>query len=423
MYIENVDIKNFRGIEKLNIKFQPGVNILIGDNGTGKTSILEALTVVLGGYLQGVQNLKVGGILQDDFRWSMVKLAGASNQIQYHSPEIEFDLNIEGKSFHGLRSRSNRDGNGKTSTKCAEIQKYAQTLANDSKSIMPLLSYMSISRVTMSRRADYGKNVKNQLNDRRCGYIGCMDSIVDKANILEWVRKMSYEKVLHNKEVPELSFFQNVVSEIMTDVSELQRKPEILYSAELENIAYVEEGNVQPVSILSSGYQSLLWMVMDFAFRLALLNPELEDPKNATGIVLIDEIDMHLHPKWQWNILNAFMKTFPQIQFIVATHSPIIIASCKKASLVSVKGVHNVDYLEDAYAYSINKVLELRQNSSGVLKELKEKISTFDRYLNKDQLDEALEILKVLQDQFGYNNTEVIEARTEYELASMMAEE
>ncbi|MDO4647309.1 MAG: AAA family ATPase [Eubacteriales bacterium] len=423
MYIESIYIKNFRGIEKLGINFKPGVNILIGDNGTGKTTILEALTVALGGYLQGIQNLKVGGILQDDFRWSMVKLAGASNQIQYHSPEIEFDLNIEGKSLHGHRSRSNRDGSGKTSTRCSEIQKYAQTIANDHKSIMPLLSYMSISRVTMSRRADYGKTVKNQLNDRRCGYIGCMDSIVDKTNILEWVKKMSYEKVLHNKEVPELTFFQNVVSELMTDVGELQNKPEILYSAELENIAYVENGNVQPVSILSSGYQSLLWMVMDFAFRLALLNPELEDPKMATGIVLIDEIDMHLHPKWQWNILNALIKAFPQIQFIVATHSPIIIASCKKATLINVNGSQDVNYLDDAYAYSINKVLELRQNSSGILKELREKISAFDRCLNKDQLAEALEILTILEEQYGYNNTEVIEARAEYELASMIAEE
>ena len=423
MYIERVNIKNFRGIEKLDIKFNSGVNILIGDNGTGKTTILEALTVALGGYLQGIQNLKAGGILQDDFRWSMVKLGGASNQIQYHSPEIEFDLNIEGKSFRGNRSRSNRDGSGKTSTRCSEIQKYAQKIANDHKSIMPLLSYMSISRVTMSRRADYGKTVKNQLNDRRCGYIGCMDSIIDKTNILEWIKKMSYEKVLHNKEVPELTFFQNVVSDLMADVGELQNKPEILYSAELENIAYVENGNMQPITILSSGYQSLLWMVMDFAFRIALLNPELEDSKKATGIVLIDEVDMHLHPKWQWNILNALIKTFPQIQFIVATHSPIIIASCKKATLINVNCSQAVTYLEDAYAYSINKVLELRQNSFGILKELSEKISAFDRYLNKDQMEEALKLLKLLEEEYGYNNTEVIEARAEYELASMIAEE
>lgn len=423
MYIESVYIKNFRGIEELEIKFHPGVNILIGDNGSGKTTVLEALAVALGGYLQGIQNLKVGGILQDDFRWSMVKLAGASNQIQYHSPEIDFDLNIEGKSLHGHRSRSNREGSEKTSTRCSEIQKYAQEIANNPKSIMPLLSYMSISRVTMSRRADYGKSVKNQLNDRRCGYIGCMDSIVDKANILEWVKKMSYEKVLHNKEVPELTFFQNVVSELMADVSELQDKPQILYSAELENIAYVEDGNVQPVTILSSGYQSLLWMVMDFTFRFAVLNPELVDSKKAIGIVLIDDIDIHLHPKWQWNILNALVKTFPQIQFIVTAHSPIIIASCKNATLINVTGSQNIDYLDDAYAYSIDRILELRQNSSGTLKELKEKIGVFDRYLNKDQLEEALEVLNLLEDQYGYNNPKVIEARAEYELSNMIVEE
>lgn len=92
MYIECAHIQNFRGIENIDLCFKPGVNVLLGDNGTGKTTLLETTAVALGGYLQGIQNQRVGGILQDDFRWSIIKLAGASNQIKYHSPEIEFDL-------------------------------------------------------------------------------------------------------------------------------------------------------------------------------------------------------------------------------------------------------------------------------------------------------------------------------------------
>lgn len=423
MHIEHAHIQNFRGIENIDLCFKPGVNILLGDNGTGKTTILEAITVALGGYLQGIQNLKVGGILQDDFRWSIIKLAGASNQIKYHSPEIEFDLNIEGKTLHGIRRRSDRAGNARTTTKCKEIQKYAQNIANAEHSNMPLLSYMSISRVTMSRRADYGKTAKIQLNDRRNGYIGCMDSVIDKTSILEWIKKMSYEAVLNQKEMPELTFFQNVVSRIMMEVNELDNKPEIRYSADLENIAYIENGIINPVSIMSSGYQSLLWMVMDFAFRLSLLNPEMKDSESATGIVLIDEIDMHLHPKWQWNILNAFQKTFPNLQFIVATHSPIIISSCEGANLIRVKNLNDVEYLESAYAYSINHVLELRQNSRGILSELQNKIGDFDELLNSGDLSKAKKALDEMERLFGYHNSEIIKARSEYEMETILAED
>ena len=108
MYIEHIHIENFRGIEKIDLDLKSGVNILIGDNGTGKTTILEAMANALGGYLQGIQNLKVSGFKQDDFRQSIMKLGGASNSIKYHSPLIGFDLNIDGKTFHGERSRGDR---------------------------------------------------------------------------------------------------------------------------------------------------------------------------------------------------------------------------------------------------------------------------------------------------------------------------
>ncbi|MFR2257935.1 MAG: AAA family ATPase [Clostridium sp.] len=106
-------------------------------------------------------------------------------------------------------------------------------------------------------------------------------------------------------------------------------------------------------------------MTMNLAYRMALLNPEAG--KNMThipGIVLIDELDMHLHPKWQWNVIKALEETFPNIQFIVATHSPIIISSCKNENLILIKGNQEIKYLPNAYGYSVEDVLELRQEST-----------------------------------------------------------
>ena len=251
MYFEHIHVENFRGIESMELDFKPGVNILIGDNGTGKTTVLEALTVALGGYLKGIQNLTARGLLQDDFRWSMVNLAGASRQVKYYAPKIEFELNINGNSLHGMRSRSDRDGSTKTITRCTEIQKAAMEMANDESSNLPLLSYMSISRVTLTKRSDFGKTAKNQLNDRRSGYIGCLESTIDKASILEWFKKISYESILHNKNMPEWKLFQKTVAVIMKEVNELDELPQVYYSSSIEDIAYVENGKIQPISILA----------------------------------------------------------------------------------------------------------------------------------------------------------------------------
>ena len=127
-----------------------------------------------------------------------------------------------------------------------------------------------------------------------------------------------------------------------------------------------------PVSNLSAGYQSLLWIVMNLAYRLALLNPEQsENLKNTEGIVLIDEVDMHLHPKWQWNIVGALEETFPNIQFILATHSPIVISSCKNRQMVWIGEDQEVMYLKDAYGYSVQEVLKLRQGTTEKPREIK----------------------------------------------------
>ena len=92
---------------------------------------------------------------------------------------------------------------------------------------------------------------------------------------------------------------------------------------------------------------------MNMAFRLALLNPGKEDLGAIGGVVLIDEIDMHLHPKWQWKVIGALRDTFPKIQFIMATHSPIIISSSRNVNLIQIDEKQKVHYLPEAYAYSV----------------------------------------------------------------------
>ena len=209
----------------------------------------------------------------------------------------------------------------------------------------------------------------------------------------------------------------------MQNMSELKEKPQVYYSRQHKDIVYAEKEEVVPISCLSAGYQSVLWMIMDIAYRLATLNPGKDNLMECKGVVLIDEVDMHLHPKWQWNVIKTLEKTFPNIQFIIATHSPIIISSCKAANLILIDNEQKVSYLKDAYGYSVNDVLELCQGSSDVLKNIKLMREAFDIAITEGDLDKATQIVEELVAEYGIDNTEVMKIRTELDMEKAFGEE
>lgn len=416
MFFDEIRIQNYKAIKDVQLKFSPGINLLIGDNGVGKTSVLDALAVALGGFLSGVSGVAVSGIQQSDIRIETKRVAGVSTAIEYMTPTvIECKMEVGDRTFSWARSRVGESSEFRTKMSNREIRNYAAKLTNNAASTLPLVSYMSTMRVSRSKRGDYGSASK-KLNDRRCGYIGCLDSALDIKGIREWCLNMEMEAFHREKPIPEYESFKRAVSEIMQKMSALESPPVIVYSKLFKDIVYSEGENTLPISYLSAGYQSLLWMTMDFAYRLALLNPGQSDCHQATGVVLIDELDMHLHPKWQWNALSALKEVFPKVQFIIATHSPIIISSCKNGRLISLDSEQNVSYLEDAYAYSITDVLELRQGSLGVPKEIRVLTNQFEDALNLGDYGRAQEILQTMKEKYGEDNTEVKSAMLDLEL-------
>lgn len=192
----------------------------------------------------------------------------------------------------------------------------------------------------------------------------------------------------------------------MKEINELENMPEIYYSGQFKELVYKDDKVEMALSKLSAGYQSLLWMMMDLGYRVALLNPDLNDPSEVKGIVLIDEVDMHLHPKWQWNICKAFNTTFPNVQFIIATHSPIVISSAKNANLIFLDDKKSATYLPDSYGYPVEDVLLYRQESVSRPKNIKVHMDAVEEALENDDLKKADETLVKLKDALGEDNTE-----------------
>lgn len=417
MYLKYINIKDFRGIERLEIPFEKGINLLIGNNGAGKTTILEAVAVGLGGMFAKVPKVSANGFVREDYRAEKYQITDASTQLLYHFPAIEMLFDINGKEENCIRKSEERsDSSGaKTNTSGSAI-KHLGDATNRNGGNLPLLSYMGVSRVASAKRSDYGKKIRNELNDRRCGYIGCLNTVPDKNSIIDWVMKMSYTSKLRERTVQELEFFQTTVSKLMQEINEMDDAPTVYYSALFGELVYESDGEELPIRFLSAGYQSVLWMAMDFAFRLALLNPTMSAPEEAEGIVLIDEIDMHLHPKWQWNVLNAFGRTFPNVQFIIATHAPIVISSCKDAHLICIDDNHEVSYPASAYAYSIDDVVAYTQGSTGIPENLRKLYDAFDRAFGLREWERVRAIYTSMLEAYGEDNTLVKKCRTKMKL-------
>mgnify|MGYP002765946595 FL=1 len=407
MYFKRTEIQNFKSIEKMSLNFSSGVNLLIGDNGVGKTTVLEALALSVQTYFSRMKDITKKGITQKDVRFTSSLVGDVSRHRMHHTPaKIKSTVEFGGAEYSSEISRE--DEANTTRTKCAgkELAAAGRELLNSQTEILPVICYFSTSRVVDTQKASTSSVGKNKLNDRRCGYMDCLNATLDRKALTDWAFKMAMAEYKKGMPIAEYEAFKKAVGTFMQKMNDLDEIPLVEYTRDFEDITYTENGKTMLVNYLSAGYQSLLWMLMEISFRIALLNPEMSDYSQAEGIVLIDEIDMHLHPRWQWKILDALHSSFPKVQFIAATHSPIIISSFRDAKLLSI-GQNGVEELSGAYAYSIDDVVAYKQGSFGIPQELWQRKKEFEDAFYQRDKQNSQKALDGMKELFGEDNTEV----------------
>lgn len=367
MKLTNITLKNYKGIKYLNVSFKPGVNLVIGNNGAGKTSLLSGASVAISNIF-GWLNIAVKNILQEDIYVTEEDFGDSTSNLLYHMPvEIASDICINDKTFHNSVIKKNESS--VASTTDVAILKYIKNLA-DSNLQLPLVSFQNAGRGTFNFSGKNNISLKQGKTERIAGYKGAFEKSMNFNDIENWCLRMDFAEYQNKKEVREYRLFKNVVASFIKFLQGEAFEPKVYYSSVWGSLVYCENGQETPFYILSAGFQSVLCMAMELAYRAAVLNPELTDEKTLEGIVLIDEIEMHLHPAWQWKIVDALQNTFPKVQFIIATHSPIILSSAKDASILLMKSVNEIVALDNAFGYRINDVLSLRQGTTDMPEEI-----------------------------------------------------
>lgn len=376
MRIDKITLKNFRGFKNVSLELHPKCNVIIGINGTGKTALLEGLKISIGSIMLGMDKVK-------DRLYS----PGIDKRFDVHVsntdpvwPSSQWPVEIEstGTVFESEISWSRKlsgQNNSTTTKEANSIREFSTIIQNEVKEdrtdlVLPLVSFYSTDRFKVNRFDDKGIE---PYGSRLRGYYG---AISEQTNLNFFLRLFRTETLGSLQESKESQMLNLVENAIKTSIPELNR----VYHHVKMNQLVVEykDGRVLPFLLLSEGFRLALALVMEIAFRCYLLNFKksgLNCLIETNGVVLIDEIDLHLHPSWQKRILTDLMRTFPSIQFIVTTHAPMILGGVKNAKVFGLKD--NMVYtLQPFYGKDANSIL-MEMGAEDRIKEVKEKLERY----------------------------------------------
>lgn len=334
MYIKNIEIQNFKGIENKKFEFNSNFTTLIGDNGTGKSSILDAINIAIGTIL-----LKTNSKFSFRGTNSRPLLNTEIRKVSYSRDNIELtNVCLKGIFNDGERSykweRTQPVHSKNLSYKYAsEITDYGlYILENLDKNIdLPLFVHHTTARL-WSNISEKTTTKYQSIGSRLEGYYACLDSRNIKDKFFNWFKTYEDEVLKFDKDKSLYDAFTEAITSMVNDWNKIH------YSWHWDDLmGQIEDSQWLPLSNLSDGYRGVIHLTADIAYRAIKLNPHLgkDAVKKTKGIVLIDELDMHLHPKWQRVVVEDLKRTFPNIQFIVTTHSPFIVQSLKANELIN----------------------------------------------------------------------------------------
>lgn len=347
--MNTIEFKNYRCYSHLKLEFGEQITILFGENASGKTTILRGLRAAMSAFFAGFSddNTRFFGITKDDFTklsqddvtlfYQPVSIGFIShNSIEYPELLTPSLLPID---FIGAQLEKESPKNNRTLvTGIKELKQYSAKLFKTTFDLesktqvksLPLFAAFSTEDIHSSRKLNI-KQFKEYNQRPSFGYFECLfgDGFLNY-----WIKRLI---VLEEgqKSLSEITCVKQQLMRvlgpegcnILTDISVRPQKGEVYFT--------LSDGREVESSVLSDGHARLINIVMDLAFRCMILNKGIyngESCERTVGTVLIDEIDLHLHPRLQSRILPALCSAFPKLQFIVTTHAPMVLSGVDTTS-------------------------------------------------------------------------------------------
>ena len=386
MYLEKIVLNNFRCFEKLEVNLDKMLTVVVGANGAGKTSLLEGMAIAISTMFTALDGVKGQGIDKSQAHLKAYAMGSTSDVQPQYPVTISADAVVDGRQVHWDRSLNTSTG---------------QTTIKGAKDLVAVAT-------------DYHREKQTDIfktNTRTNGYIDSVDGTANIKLMMNWFRNMTIQKYQNQENgfgaIPELEAVYAAMEKcyhLMTgsDDAKIQYN---MGTTELD-ISYIDETGKRmriPISQLSDGYKGTISLVADIAYRMAVLNPQcLGNVCDETdGIILIDEVDLHLHPAWQQRILGDLTSIFPKVQFIVTTHAPEVINSVQRENVIVIENNQAVSAPAETYGKDANGILRCIMRVKERPQIIIEKFELFYHLLDEKNFTMAEEILDDLENMVG----------------------
>lgn len=427
MFLKSLQLHNFRKFSNLNIEFNSKLTVIVGVNGSGKSTVLEAATIAAGTITSAMDGLTNYGIKKRDAHYKYFDL-GSTVDVQPQFPvEIIAVGQVDGRNIswtRSLNSANSRGGLAAAKELTAIAKEYQDRMRSGDRDLrLPIISYYGTGRLWAQHREK--KDDAFEKNTRSNGYLDSLDGAANNKLMMKWFQKMTLQQLQRGQEIPEFRAVRMAVEKVFASITGFSDvKAEFnLDTGELDIIYFDEnkEHARMPMSVLSDGYRCTISLIADIAYRMATLNPQLLEHvlTETEGIVLVDEIDLHLHPAWQKRIIRDLTDIFPKVQFIVTTHAPEVINSVRRESIVILQDNESLPAADETYGKDANTILREVMEVSTRPEEVGELFERFYDLLDQEEWRQAEGVLDQLEEKIGSNDAEVTSCRVRLELEQM----
>jgi len=413
MKIETVRLSNYAGHRDLVLELQGGFNCLVGVNGSGKTSILRAICNALifyTNYLPSANNN-----LGDDFPDSIahVKVEKHDGKFRFE-PQFPFGVEVFGEAFGeqvkwtSLKRHPGAGFDVEGVNPGMVLQKIQQTFGNGPnwEERYPLVAFYRANRMWVASEPNQLAAATTR-ESRFDGLTRWFDASVDSSGLQRWVISKSLERLeycvnngirFEDVTTDELAVVNAALAKALEGAKGLRydmSSKQLLMEWDADDI----NKQAVPFRALSDGQRAFVALISDIARRMCLLNPQmgLQVISHTDGIILIDELDMHLHPRWQRLIAIGLKRAFPSIQFIVASHSPLVIGSLQTKEIMLLQQ-NGVAQPKVSYGMDPSEIIQEIMGSHIRPDEVEGLISELYNSLDKNELVKAKKLLSELQE-------------------------
>jgi len=432
MRIDRLELRNFKKFAEQSFEFSrsldavPGngsFHVLIGENGAGKTSILDAAAVALGVWLERVPDSLLANShrrLTAEQKRLVTAPGGDRTQLQQAAGDMSILTTGTILDQAGIQwGQSLREGNRNVSNAAAKdalahiAQAYTR-VQQEERVLLPVIAYYGAGRTWLAH--NQRKQVKAKGNgpaNRWEAFYDCLNDRIRLADLNHWFRGEAIARRADGSYRPGYEAVKHAIFSIVPGADDM------VYDNERAEVVFSIRGNPQPFSNLSAGQRSLFALVADIAIKMVTQNNYLVPPDSlgaedeplprvlaqTPGVVLIDELDVHLHPNWQRRISSDLKRNFPSIQFITTTHSPQVIGGVKPGEIIRLLPEGGYDVPAQSFGMDTNWILQVLMEADDQDPGVKHEIESIFTRIAERKLDDALNKVVALRQWIGNSET------------------